>query len=79
MSCEQPSISGYALVPPPDIPKQVAELRTAVATLLEARRASQLHAAALQELKGSYEASVEPTDFKERLEQRAQQLAAQQA
>lgn len=59
-------------------PTQVAELRTALLALLEARRASQLHAAALQELKGSYEASVESTDFKQRLDQRAQQLAAQQ-
>lgn len=52
--------------------EQVEQLRGAVVQLLEARRRAQLHAGALQDLKGSYVASGEATDFAAALEQRAE-------
>ncbi|KAL4434500.1 hypothetical protein ABPG75_000941 [Micractinium tetrahymenae] len=59
-------------------PQQVEELRGAVVQLLEARRQGQLQAAALQELKGGYEAGQGVTDFQAALSGRAAALAAAQ-
>ncbi|KAL4860267.1 E3 SUMO-protein ligase MMS21 [Chlorella vulgaris] len=59
-------------------PDKVGQLQGAVAQLLQARHRSQLHAAALQELAGAYQAGPEPTDFKTLLAQRTQQLEEQQ-
>lgn len=58
--------------------QQAEQLRDAVAQLLVARRAAQLQAAALQELKGSYVASGEATDFAAELQQRAAAAAERQ-
>lgn len=54
------------------------QLRQAAARLMEARHRSQLQAAALEELKGSYEAGPEPTDFGASLAQSVQRLGEQQ-
>lgn len=53
-------------------------MRGAVRQLLEARRAAQLHAAALQELRGGYRATGESTDFEAQLSARRAALAEQQ-
>ena len=57
---------------------QLAQLRAAVQQLAQAQHRSTLFAAALEELKGSYEATGEPTDFEDLLEQRTQHLEAAQ-
>lgn len=49
-----------------------------MSSVLEARRRAQLHTAALQDLKGRYEATGEATDFAAELEQRAEAAGAAQ-
>lgn len=57
---------------------QLAELEGAVRQLLQARRGAQLQAAALQELKGGYAASGQPTDFEAQLAAGAERHDQQQ-
>lgn len=54
--------------------QKLQQLQAAVQELLTARHGAQLHAAALQELKGSYQASGAVTDFAQQLSQRAEAL-----
>lgn len=58
--------------PTPNPSPQLGELRGAAEAVVQARRRVQLQGAALQELKGSYVAGGEPTDFAAHLAQRAQ-------
>lgn len=53
------------------------QLREAVVQLLEARRQGQLQNAALEELKGSYQAGQGVTDFDAAVSGRAAALAAE--
>ncbi|KAI7839662.1 hypothetical protein COHA_006471 [Chlorella ohadii] len=61
-----------------DAEHQLQQLHAAVQELLTARHSAQLHAAALQELKGTYQASGEVTPFAEQLSERAEALGQRQ-
>ena len=67
-------------LPPARLPRpllQLEQLQQAVVQLLKARQSVLLHNKALEELKGSYQASGETTDFARQLSERAQQLGEQ--
>jgi hypothetical protein len=58
--------------------QKLQQLQAAVQGVLTARHSAQLHSAALQELKGTYQASGEVTEFGAQLSQRAEALGQQQ-
>lgn len=60
-------------------PARLEGLKSAVGGLLEARRSSQLHARALQQLQQGYEAGPDSTDYAAQLETRVARLKAAEA